>query len=119
MNIVQRARLLHQLFPEEITGYMELVEELNTHILAQMTVLPDKQDKFLDLSFEEWIAIIKDIDLRIKRYGIRLIRRSRLFADQLFDGYNALHMIRCLDIYCTIKKPSNLKFSQAATLLLL
>ncbi len=35
----------------------------------------------------------------LKRYNVTLHRSTRVFSDQLFDGYNAIFLTNCLIVY--------------------
>jgi len=69
------------------------------------------------LTIEAWLCFVEEVGNEINRYGKRLHTRSRLFADQLFDGYLAFYMVYCLSLYTTTHKHSNHKFVVAVDLL--
>src|SRR3546814_9723566 len=64
-------------------------------------------------TFEFWHDLVKDAERRIERYGNRLHKRARLFADQLFDGQNALFAQYCLELYVGIRKHENQAFTRS------
>ena len=113
---VEKAKLLHQLFPQEIPALLAYTSSLCSTILEEEQLLRSKWDNGL-FTVEAWLSFVKEVGSKINRYGKRLYTQSRLFADQLFDGYLALYMVHCLTIYTTIRKHSDSKFVLAVDLL--
>ncbi len=112
---VEKARLLHELFPQEIPALLEYASNLCATI-KEDEHLHGKWENGL-LTIEAWLSFVDEVERKIKRYGNYLHTHSRVFADQLFDGYLALYMVHCLTLYTTTRKHSNHKFVLAVELL--
>lgn len=112
----EKARLLHQLFPAEISAFLQYVMGVceSTLVHEQLQRKAWNNDVF---SFEAWLSLARDAQKKIRQYGKRLHGNSRLFADQLFDGYLAVYMLHCLTLYTQTRRHANEKFSIAIDLL--
>lgn len=113
---VEKARLLHELFPQEIPALLAYADRLCMTIQEEEQLLRTKWDNGL-FTVEAWLSFVKEVGNKIHKYGGRLYTQSRLFADQLFDGYLALYMVHCLTLYTTTRTHENHKFVQAIDLL--
>ncbi len=113
---VEKARLLHQLFPEEIPALLQYIEGVSQSIQERA---PQERAAWTNgsFSFDCWLSLISDSQRSIRHYGNRLHSNSRLFADQLFDGYLAVYMVHCLTLYIRIRKHPRQKFVAAIDLL--
>ena len=110
MNNVDKAQLLHQLFPEEIPAFVDYVKRV-CEAIKEREAEEQAKGKYSVSTFEFWHDLVKDAERRIDRYGERLHKRSRLFADQLFDGQNALFARYCLELYVGTRKHENQAFT--------
>lgn len=113
---VEKARLLHELFPGEIPALLSYTNSLCITIREEEQLLRSQWDNGL-FTVDAWLSFIKDVGSRIDWYGGRLYTQSHLFADQLFDGYLALYMVHSLTLYTTTRQHDNRKFVQAIDLL--
>jgi len=113
---VEKARLLHQLFPQEIPALLAYTGNLCKTIQEEEQLLRSQWDNGL-FTVDAWLSFVNEVGNKINRYGERLHTQSRLFADQLFDGYLALYMVHSLTQYTTIRQHDNHKFVQAIDLL--
>lgn len=113
---VEKARLLHELFPQEIPALLEYTNNMCLTILEDEQLTRNVWENGL-LTVEAWLSFVEEVRSKIDKYGKRLHTHSRLFADQLFDGYTALYMVHCLTLYTTARKHSNHKFVLAIDLL--
>lgn len=116
LNSVERAKLLHDLFPDEIPAILEYVKSLSITIAEEREMLNSRWDNQL-FSFAFWLSLAKDAENKIDRYGVKLHKSSRLFADQLFDGYAALYLAHCLIKLTYQQENQNKKFVKAVELL--
>lgn len=97
MNNVERGKLLADLFPNELRGILDAIPLINK-------MLSDNKDEIASswnngmITFDFWLSLANRIDGIIKKEGKQLLR-SRRFADQLFDGYNALFTVDCIVKY--------------------
>jgi len=113
---VEKARLLHELFPQEIPALLEYTGNICRTIQEEEQLLRNRWDNGL-FTFDAWLSFVREVNNKIGRYGKRLHTQSGLFADQLFDGYLALYMVHCLNLYTAVRKHGNRKFVQAVELL--
>ena len=113
---VEKARLLHELFPQEMPALLEYTNNMCLTILEDEQAIRNQWENGL-LTVEAWLSFVEEVRNKIGKYGKRLHTQSRLFADQLFDGYTALYMAHCMLSYTTIRKHSNYKFVLAIDLL--
>lgn len=95
MNNVEKAKLLHELFPQEIPGYLENMKQLIELIQINPDTLRAHWEGQL-LSIAQWEKLAQRAKEILEKYGNKLHQKSRLFSDQLFDGYLALFSIHCL-----------------------
>jgi hypothetical protein len=116
LNNVERAKLLHELFPDEISAVLKYVKSLSITIEEEKEMLMSKWDNQL-FSFAFWLSLAKDAEKKIDQYGEKLHKSSRLFADQLFDGYRALYLSHCLTQLISHQQHQNRKFTKAVELL--
>lgn len=113
---VEKGRLLHQLFPLEIPAFLQFVAGMSQTIEEEQQRIQSKWDNGL-MEFEYWLSLAKEAAKKLTKYGRRLYTSSRLFADQLFDGYTALYLSHCLIQYTQSRKHENEKFALAVQLL--
>jgi hypothetical protein len=113
---VEKAKLLHELFPQEIRALLEYTYNMCLTIQEDEQLTRNQRENGL-LTVEAWLSIVEEVKNKIDRYGKRLHTQSRLFADQLFDGYVALYMVHCMTLYTTIRKHPNHKFALGIDLL--
>ena len=116
LNNVEKAKLLHELFPEEIPAVLDFVKSLSVTIEEEREMLNSKWDNQL-FSFAFWLSLAKDAEKKIDQYGVKLHTSSRLFADQLFNGYAALYLAHCLIQLTSQQEYPNKKFIKAVELL--
>ena len=113
---VEKARLLHELFPQEIPALLEYVNDMCLTIQEDEQLTRNQWENGL-LTVEAWLSFVEEVRNKIERYGKRMHKQSRLFADQLFDGHVAIYMVHCMTLYTTIRKHPTHKFSLAIDLL--
>lgn len=113
---VEKGRLLHQLFPAEIPAFLQFVAAMSQTIEEEQERIKSQWDNGL-FDFDFWLSLSREAAKKITRYSKRLHTNSRLFADQLFDGYAALYLSHCLIQYTQPRKHENEKFALAVQLL--
>lgn len=114
MGNLDRGKLLADLFPEQLPNIILFIEQKAASFLQS----DNEQTTFWGHPETDgfWSEVVTDIKQAIKKYAPRMAKNTRLFADQLFDGNNALFTIYCLNAYT--RKPScDPKLKQAITLL--
>ncbi len=112
LNNVEKARLLFQFFPEEIPAYINTVQGMCAAIQENEAEYRAQWDNGL-LKFDFWLSLVARAEKVIKQYGKKLHSNSRLFTDQLFDGYQALFTIHCLRGYAVKLRLDNNDFYKA------
>lgn len=113
---VEKARLLHQLFPDEIPAFLQYMQGVCENIREQEPQQRRQWDNGL-FSFDFWMSLVTGAEKKLMQYNGRLHKRSSLFADQLFDGYMAVYTVHCLTLYTQTKNHPNRKFTLAVDLL--
>ncbi|MDB4925533.1 hypothetical protein [Mucilaginibacter sp.] len=116
LNNIEKAKLLHQLFPSEIPTLLEFVKDMCISFKERENVHRITWENGL-FEFDYWLSLVNEAEKKIKQYGNRLHKSSNLFADQLFDGYLAIYVIDSLIVYTTIKEKTNRKIKVAIDLL--
>lgn len=116
LNNVERARLLFDLFPDEIPKAVDFIANMALTILEEEE---KNREGWTDglLTFDFWLSLVKEVREVTKDYGARLHKRGSLFADQLFDGYLACFSCHCLNVYVTTQKHPNQKFAAMISIL--
>jgi len=115
LNNVQKARLLHALFYNEIPAFLTYTKNHCTYMREN----PDEVRKvWVDqlFSVEFWFELAEETNRKIKQYGKQLEKSSAVFSDQLFDGYGALFLNHCLTTYAGKGNPTDPKFKTAVDL---
>ena len=116
LNNIERARLLHQLFPEATPDLLDFIQGMCISI---------KEDEEMNrkawgngvLAFDFWLSLLNQVEAAIGQYDKKMHKSPRLFSDQLFDGYLAIYTVHCITIYVTTKQHPNPKFTLAVDLL--
>ena len=112
----EKAKLLHELFPAEMPDFIRYAAGICSSIKEDEQTHRAKWDNGL-FDFDFWLSLANDTEKKIKQYGNKLNNNSRLFSDQLFEGYAAIFMAHCLIVYTTTRQHPNKKFTLAVELL--
>lgn len=118
LNNIEKASLLHQLFPGEISAFIEFMQGVCDTLLEQQEEERAKWNNGI-MSFDYWLSLVKEAGQIITTYGGKLSAKRALFTDQLFDGMQASYTVYCLTLYIKTKRIPNSKFAQAIDLLFL
>lgn len=116
MNNVEKAKLMFQLFPNEIPQLLEFVKGV-CDTITEHEDIERKRWQHGIVTFDFWLSLVRDIATVINRYGRDLHKSRQLFGDQLFDGQLALVMLHCLTLYTTTRQHPNQRFADAVKLL--
>lgn len=92
---VDRAKLLHDLYPQPIKDYLEYAKGFIGYLQAHQKELKSTWENDM-FSFEYWLSLALDMEKRIDRYHDKLCTSSRLFSDQLFNGMLAVFAVDTL-----------------------
>jgi len=113
---VDKAKIIFQLFPDEIPALVTFIDGMCKAIKDNEQANRAKWDNgFIDFGY--WLTLLNEVEAKIQKYGIRLNKSQRLFADQLFDGMLALFTNHCIYVYTTVREHPNRKFKVAIDLL--
>ena len=113
---IDRAKLLYELFPEEIEKLVLFIEGMCHSVLEDRTRTAQKWDNQI-FSLELWLSWAEKVRDNIERYRDRLHRNKRLFTDQLFDGYIACFTNHCIEVYVSVIAHPNDRFAHAVQML--
>ena len=114
MDSVAKGKLFAGWFPDEMEGFVEAVKGAYEYMVAHEQEIRESGEGVV-YNADFWFRVAGNVAAAIDKYGKKLAKSSSLFADQLFDGYNALFTVDCLFKYQY--KTHNPKFSQAVRLL--
>ncbi len=98
MNNVEKAKLLFELFPDEMPQFIAVMEEITQTVLKDPEALRSNWNGQI-ITVEFWAQLARTATQITQKYSKRISKDSRLFADQLFDGYQALFTAHCLHQY--------------------
>jgi hypothetical protein len=112
---VERAKLLFELFPEEIPPFITFTKSFTQSIINSPEQLKDKTIDQVHTT-EFWQELVNNANRRLDHYGNKLAKKSGLFSEQLFDGYNSIYGGYCLHQYIIREESINRKFRTAVML---
>ncbi|MFC0263707.1 MULTISPECIES: hypothetical protein [Cyclobacteriaceae] len=115
MTNVDKAKLLHKLFPNEIPGLLTFINDTCQIFKEQEQEISESWDHPV-FTFAFWRHKSKSIEQAILQFGDRLASESELFSIHLFEGYRAFFSVDCTVKYAE-RKSKNPKFKQAVDLL--
>lgn len=116
LNNVEKARVLHAWFPDEIPALLDTIQGMSSAILENEAEHRAKWQEGL-FTFDLWLQLAGQAEHIIKQYGKGLHKSSRVFSDQLFDSYQAIFTTHCLIAYAKTRQLENRKFYLATDLL--
>ena len=110
-----KARLLHELFPNEIPELLENISQFCINFKENKEAYrKDWNSGFM--SFDYWLSLSEETAVLLKRHTFQMIRSSKVFSDQLYFTYTSLFVTDRIVKYAE-KISTNEKFKQAVTLL--
>lgn len=113
LSNVEKAQLLHQLFPSEIPDFIRFVAGMCATIQEDKQIVATWDNGLLDI--DTCHLLVYEAERKIKHHDIKLHKSSKAFAE-LFDGTLAIFMVHCLITYTTIRVHPNQKFVLATDL---
>ncbi|MXN91116.1 hypothetical protein GR160_07720 [Flavobacterium sp. Sd200] len=116
MNNVEKARVLHTWFPDEIPALLETMQGMSETILQNEAQHRAGWEEGL-FGFDFWLQLAGQAERIIQLYGKGLHKKGRLFSDQLFDHYQAIYTVHCLIAFAKTRQLANRKFFLATDLL--
>ena len=116
LNNVQKARLLHSLFIQEVPEFLGYLNELTKTVLKERErIVAEWKDQMFGVDF--WFELAEEVQRIIAKYAKELNKSSALFADQLFGDYLAIFSAYALTQYVSCGKNGDPKFKPAVELL--
>jgi len=116
LNNVEKGKLLFDLFPASIPKAIAFIQAVATMICNDPDNLKQQwENQFF--SVELWLRLATNTKELIEKNGTSLHRSARRFADQLFDGYNALFTVHCLGQYSVNEACTDKRFAKAIEML--
>lgn len=110
MNNVEKGKMLADLLPEELPNITLFIsKEIERFLKNEDHNKSIWKGTLITANF--WYSLVRNVEKAIKQCGSKLHKNHRWFADQLFDGYNALFTIHCLIEYASTAE-CNLKLRQ-------
>ncbi|KPH13370.1 hypothetical protein [Chryseobacterium sp. ERMR1:04] len=110
MNNVEKGKMLADLLPEELPNITLFIsKEIERFLKNEDHKKSIWKGTLLTANF--WYSLVRNVEKAIKHCSSKLHKNHRWFADQLFDGYNALFTIHCLIEYASTAE-CNLKLRQ-------
>lgn len=112
---VEKGKMIADLLPEEIPNIILFIEQKTERFLNSEKQIKNHWQSTLVTS-ESWFNHVRSVEKAVKKYSAKFQRNHRLFANQLFDGYDALFTIYCLVEY-SLKEDCNNRLRLAVHLL--
>jgi len=115
LNNIQKARLIHALFFQEMPAFLEFPE-------AQCLMIEDNREEIKRewkqnlLTADMWLELSEETARCLKKFGKGLRNSSAVFSDQLFFGYGAIFMNHQLQQYVENNRHADPKFKIAIDL---
>ena len=115
LNNVQKARLLHALFFNEIPEFLQFIN-------TQCEFIRDNADEIRSewqdgmLSVDMWFSLSEETYRAVNKYGKCLKNSSVTFSEQLFYGYGAIFLIHMLHQFVEMNLSADPKFKTAIEL---
>ncbi len=110
----EKARLLHELFPNEIPALLE-------NIISFCEYFKINQEEYRKswnsgfMSFDYWLSLSEETAGLLKKYTHSMVKSSRVFSDQLYFTYTSLFVTDRIIKYAE-KVSTDEKFKQAVIL---
>lgn len=95
LSAVEKARLFAGLFPQYLEGLVGAIGGACAYMAANEKEIKATWDNPV-FGAEFWYRIAGHIAKAIAQHGKRLWKSRQLFAEELFDGYNALFSVDCI-----------------------
>ena len=116
LSNIEKASLLHQLFPHEIPAFIEFVEGICEANIEQTEHNRRNWDDAI-YTFDLWQSLSNNVLASITEHRTRIAKRHKLFASELFEGFDAMFMVHCMALYTQVRKHPTPSFVQAVNLL--
>ncbi|MBC7485626.1 MAG: hypothetical protein H7282_02605 [Cytophagaceae bacterium] len=116
LSNIEKARLLFELFPDEMPSLTLFIKVLTLSILDNPAILQNRPSDQLHTT-QFWMELVADAKGVFKMYEKKLSKSSRLFSEKFFCGYNSIYAGFCLHQYLLSNDSMNKKLRTAIQLL--
>ena len=100
LNSMDKAQLLHNLFPDDINHLLTFLEDSASMILNDPSLMPEDWNRKIDLTkWREEATLLKE---KINQHREQMVKDSEYFATTLFKGYLDFFPLQCLKDYTLI-----------------
>nr|WP_068890351.1 hypothetical protein [Pedobacter panaciterrae] len=113
---VDKGRLIHQLFPNEMPAMIDFIKGMCVSIQSNEAESRKAFGESL-FSFEFWLWLLRRVEIIIDAKKGLLLRSDKVFAEQLFEDYLACFTIHCILVYTDQFEHPDPKFTKAIDLL--
>jgi hypothetical protein len=114
---VDKGKLLHELFPDEIPALLDDIKEVCADLKTNMEAYASTWDFGL-MTFGTWLSLAENAEKLIDRHRANMIKSSKVFADQLFHSYDyTVLFVNDRIVKYAQEKSENSKFKQVVALL--
>ena len=115
LSIKEKASLLHELFKRDIPDLLNCIEGIAKSLLEAS---PEEAATWSSglFSAQNSYTMVAEAAEKINSYKSKMYHHRKIFADQLFTGYQALFVVYCLRKCSSAAKLDNRKLQQAVEL---
>ncbi|MDB5144564.1 MAG: hypothetical protein JWQ66_3277 [Mucilaginibacter sp.] len=112
-----KAKLLHELFPDEIPTLLADIQAVCAHLKANSEAYAKTWDFGL-MSFDMWLQLAEQADKLIGKHRTNMVKSSKVFSEQLFHSFDyTVLFVNDRIIKYAEGKSENSKFKLAVALL--
>ncbi|MDB4926606.1 hypothetical protein [Mucilaginibacter sp.] len=117
LNNIGRAKLLHELFPDEIPQLLDHIKEVCVDLKANREEYQNTWNFGL-MTFHTWLSLSEKTEGLINRHRNNMIKSSKVFSEQLFHSYDyTVLFVNDRIVKYAEKMSEKSKFKQAVDLL--
>lgn len=95
---VDKALLMHQLFPGEMEALIQHMTFLSKYIIDNEQLHRENWENGL-FSFDLWLSQITQVYSNLQKDSKRLIKDAKYFSEKLFSGMLATYSNHCIDVF--------------------
>lgn len=112
LNYVEKGKLLHELFPEETVNWIDFLKNVTDSLTNDPQQITENWSSTF-VSYEHWKKLTEVVQQKLATHGTEMKISSRLFGDQLFNGYSAMYCSHYLKVYVMHKNHLSREFNLA------
>jgi hypothetical protein len=117
LNNIGKAKLLHELFPDEIPQLLDHIQEVCADLKANREAYQSTWDFGL-MTFDMWLSLAEKAEAMINKHRTAMIKSSKTFSETLFHSYDyTVLFVNDRIVKYAERKNENSKFKQAVALL--